>query len=42
MSKEIKKTCFNCHKTKPMSELENMGVWVCKTCLSKNDKKKKK
>ena len=36
------KTCYSCHEVKPISEMEDMGVWVCKKCLEKGEKKKKK
>lgn len=39
------KTCYSCHEKKPMEEMLNMGVWVCKSCYEKaekSDKKKKK
>lgn len=29
------KTCYNCKKQLPISELEDYGVWVCKKCLKK-------
>ena len=34
------KPCYSCHQKKPISELEDMGVWVCKDCLKKPKKKK--
>lgn len=36
------KTCYSCREIKPISEMENMGVWVCKKCLEESEKKKKK
>jgi len=37
-----KKPCYSCREIKPVSEMEDMGVWVCKKCLEKSGKKKKK
>jgi ribosomal protein L37AE/L43A len=34
-----KRKCYRCKESKPLSEMEEMGVWVCKECL--NTKKKK-
>jgi hypothetical protein len=40
------KPCYNCREIKNTSDMEQIGVWVCKDCLenseSKNKKKKKK
>jgi len=38
----LKKTCFSCKNELPVSEMEEMGVWVCKKCLEKSTKTKKK
>lgn len=27
------KGCYYCKERKPISEMEEMGVWVCKECL---------
>tara|TARA_R110002074_G_scaffold114748_3_gene245317 strand:- start:634 stop:753 length:120 start_codon:yes stop_codon:yes gene_type:complete len=39
MSKPTKKRCYYCHTEKPISEMKEMGVWVCDTCLNKTKKK---
>ena len=33
------KTCFHCKKEKPISEMTDMGVWVCKECYNPKDSK---
>jgi ribosomal protein L37AE/L43A len=35
--KAIKKNrkCYYCKEVKPLSDMEEMGVWVCKKCLKK-------
>jgi ribosomal protein L37AE/L43A len=44
MSKEtIKiKPCYKCRERKPISEMEEIGMWVCKSCLNELNKPKKK
>ena len=37
----IEKPCYSCHQKFPLSELEDMGVWVCKDCLKPEKKKPK-
>jgi ribosomal protein L37AE/L43A len=32
---EQTKSCFSCKERYPISEMELMGVWVCKKCLKK-------
>jgi len=39
---KISKPCFSCHVVKCTSQMEEMGVWVCKKCLEKSEKKPKK
>jgi ribosomal protein L37AE/L43A len=36
------KPCYKCHERKPISEMEEIGIWVCKSCLNKLNKPKKK
>ena len=35
-------TCYKCREKKERSEMEDLGVWVCKECLEKLDSKSKK
>jgi hypothetical protein len=32
------KPCYNCHKIKNISDMKEIGVWVCNACLDKYDK----
>lgn len=32
------KPCYNCHKIKNISDMKEIGVWVCNSCLDKYDK----
>ena len=34
--------CYRCKKEKERSEMEDLGVWVCKECLGILDSKSKK
>jgi len=36
------KPCYYCHVVKNTSEMEEIGVWVCKDCLKPSEKKKTK
>ena len=36
------KPCYSCHVVKDTSDMEELGVWVCKDCLEKFESKKKK
>jgi len=36
------KPCYRCRERKPISEMEEIGMWVCKTCLNELNKPKKK
>jgi len=38
----LKKTCFSCKIELPISQMEEIGVWVCKKCLEQLDKSKTK
>ena len=44
MSEEIIriKPCYRCRERKPTSEMEEIGMWICKSCLNKSSKPKKK
>jgi ribosomal protein L37AE/L43A len=33
--KEETKACFSCKERQPITEMECIGVWVCKKCLKK-------
>lgn len=43
MSKETIriKPCYRCRERKPTSEMEEIGMWVCKSCLNELSKSKK-
>lgn len=32
------KPCYYCHIIKNISDMKEIGVWVCNTCLDKFDK----
>ena len=34
--------CYKCRVKKERSEMEDLGVWVCKECLETLDNKSKK
>ena len=34
--------CYKCRVKKERSEMEDLGVWVCKECLEELDNNKKK
>ena len=34
--------CYKCKVAKERSEMEDLGVWVCKDCLEKSESKSKK
>lgn len=34
--------CYKCREEKERSEMEDLGVWVCKECLGILDSKSKK
>ena len=36
------KPCYSCHVVKDTSDMEELGVWVCKDCLEKSESKSKK
>ena len=38
----MNKSCYTCHVVKNISEMEEIGVWVCKDCLKKSENKSKK
>ena len=40
--KKMNKSCYTCHVVKNISEMEEIGVWVCKDCLKKSENKRKK
>jgi len=35
------KPCYRCRERKPTSEMEEIGMWVCKSCLNELSKSKK-
>lgn len=39
MKKE--KPCYNCHKINDISEMQEIGVWICNACLEKLNKPSK-
>tara|TARA_R110002153_G_scaffold34900_1_gene103931 strand:+ start:514 stop:633 length:120 start_codon:yes stop_codon:yes gene_type:complete len=36
------KPCYSCHDVKDTSDMEEIGMWICKACLAKAETKKKK
>ena len=38
----MNKPCYYCKVEKPIKDLEEIGVWVCKDCLKPSEKKKTK
>ena len=41
-SEKKDRMCFNCRNRKPLKEMNDIGLWVCNTCLDEGNKKKKK
>lgn len=35
MSAEVKKKCFSCHIEKNITEMQQIGIWLCNDCLDK-------
>lgn len=42
MEKIVKKTCYYCRIEKNTSEMQQIVVWFCNTCLEKSTPKSKK
>jgi len=38
----MNKPCYRCRVVKDTSEMEEIGVWICKDCLGESESKNKK